>query len=96
MRFIQILFILFFVFFNYSCAKRGSPTGGFKDTIPPIMINATPKNKTTFFDSEKITITFNEYLSLKNINEKLIISTTIDTNKYNKDTQYSICKIIKM
>jgi len=96
MRCNQIIFSLLFVFFNYSCAKRGSPTGGFKDTIPPIMINATPKNKTTFFDSEKITITFNEYMSLKNISEQLIISPAIDPKKYSIEPQSSISKKIKI
>ena len=37
------------------CAKRATPTGGPRDSLPPIMVNASPKMNTTFFDKEEIT-----------------------------------------
>ena len=37
------------------CAKRATPTGGPKDSIPPQLINANPKLNTTFFDKEEFT-----------------------------------------
>jgi len=42
------------------CAKRASPTGGPRDSIPPVLVNATPKLNTTFFDKEGFTLTFDE------------------------------------
>lgn len=57
-----------------SCAKRGSITGGLKDTIPPVLISSTPKNYSTNFTGNEITLVFDEYIKLKNTNKQLIIS----------------------
>ncbi|MDG2372001.1 MAG: Ig-like domain-containing protein [Flavobacteriaceae bacterium] len=91
-----IFFFLLFIFLISSCAKRGTPTGGYKDTIPPVMVNASPKNRTTFFNSEKITITFDEYISLKDITQQLIISPPIESDKFNIEPQSTISKKIKI
>jgi len=92
----QFLFLFLFVFLLFSCAKRGNPTGGYKDTIPPIMVNASPKNETTFFKSKKITITFDEYIKLKDLNQQLIISPPIETDEYTVEPQSAISKKIKI
>ena len=60
-----------------SCAKQIMPSGGPQDIDPPVMINATPAIATTNFNSNKITIRFNEYIKLNNINQKLVISPPI-------------------
>ena len=39
------------------CAKRASPTGGPRDSIPPLLINASPKLNTVFFDKDEINLT---------------------------------------
>lgn len=57
-----------------SCAKRGSITGGLKDTLAPVLISSSPKNLSTDFKGNEITLTFDEYIKLKNINKQLIIS----------------------
>ena len=64
------------------CAKRASPTGGPKDSIPPRLINASPKLNTTFFDKEKFVLTFDEYVSLKDVNKQLIISPPLNSSQY--------------
>ena len=56
------------------CAKRGRPTGGKRDTIPPKVVKSTPENFTTQFKKNEIRIYFNEYIKLKNINKELIVS----------------------
>ena len=56
------------------CAKRGTITGGLKDTIAPKMVNSLPKNFSTNFTGKEIKISFNEYIKLKEINKQLIIS----------------------
>lgn len=57
-----------------SCAKRGSITGGLKDTLAPVLVSSTPKNLTTDFKGNEITLVFDEYIKLKNLNKQLIIS----------------------
>ncbi|MGY6649122.1 Ig-like domain-containing protein [Wenyingzhuangia sp. IMCC45574] len=57
-----------------SCARIGSPDGGPKDSIPPVMAFAEPLNKTTLFNKKKITILFDEYIRFDNLSQQLIIS----------------------
>ena len=57
-----------------SCAKRGFITGGAMDTLPPVVLNATPPNYSTHFDAKEIKITFDEYIKLNKINQNLIVS----------------------
>lgn len=57
-----------------SCAKRGSITGGLKDTLAPVLVSSFPKNFSTEFKGNTIKLTFDEYVKLKNTNKQLIIS----------------------
>ncbi len=61
-----------------SCAKRGSITGGLKDTIPPVLRQSMPPNYSTEFKGNTIRLTFDEYVKLKDINKQLIISPPAD------------------
>lgn len=70
LKYILFLFILIIV----SCAKRGSITGGLKDTIAPVLKMSFPKNYSTNFKGNEIKLTFDEYIKLKDINKQLIIS----------------------
>ncbi len=67
-----ILLLVSSIFFN--CARRGTPTGGPKDSIPPILIKAIPKVETINFDVTKIKIYFDEYIKLEDVKKKLVIS----------------------
>jgi uncharacterized protein (DUF2141 family) len=60
------------------CANPGSPSGGPKDTIPPILINTIPLDRSTNVSPEKISIYFNEYIAFKDINKKLVISPPLE------------------
>ncbi|MES2863066.1 MAG: Ig-like domain-containing protein [Bacteroidota bacterium] len=71
-KFIFILTIISVLFI--SCAKRGSITGGPKDTIAPVIVKSNPKNYQTNFTGNKIRIDFSEYIKVKDINKQLIIS----------------------
>lgn len=57
-----------------SCAKKGTPSGGKKDLDPPVMVKAIPDNYNTNFDGKEITIYFNEFIKLKELDKQLIIS----------------------
>ena len=64
------------------CAKRASPTGGPRDSLPPVLINASPKLNTVFFDKEEFNLTFDEYVILKDISKQLIISPPLSSSQY--------------
>ncbi|MBL4746836.1 MAG: Ig-like domain-containing protein [Flavobacteriaceae bacterium] len=57
-----------------SCARRGSPVGGDKDSIPPVFVKSMPVNNSVNFDAKKIRIYFDEYIKLKDLNKQLVIS----------------------
>ena len=61
-------------FFLIGCAKRGSISGGKKDTIAPVMTSSLPKNFSTSFNGKEIKLTFDEYVKLKDVSKQLIIS----------------------
>lgn len=77
----------FFLFLSFAllfigCAKRGTITGGAKDTIPPVLINSNPKNFTTNFKDNFIKITFDEYIKIKDISKQLVISPPMKNAPY--------------
>lgn len=74
MKNIVVIFVFILVLTHMSCARIGSPTGGAKDSIPPVMAIAKPANKSTSFDAEKIEILFDEYIKFKDLNTQLVIS----------------------
>ncbi len=78
--FLFLLSLLFLI--TIKCAKRVSPTGGPRDSIPPRLVNASPKLNTTFFDKKEFTLTFDEYVSLKDIGKQLIISPPLNSSQY--------------
>ncbi|WP_395061094.1 Ig-like domain-containing protein [Flavobacterium sp.] len=77
-----------------SCAKRGSITGGLKDTLSPKMVSSFPKNRTTNFNGKEIKIYFDEYIKLKNINKQLVVSPPM--KKQPEILPYSASKFISI
>lgn len=65
-----------------SCAKRGSISGGLKDTIAPVLKASFPKNLSVNFKAKEINLTFDEYVKLKNVAKQLIVSPPM---KYNPE-----------
>jgi len=81
MRSAHILFSIFIVCLFYiiavsnsGCAQIGMPTGGPKDSIPPRLVSASPKLNSTNITGNKITLTFNEYVDLKEPQTNVLIS----------------------
>ncbi|WP_347172629.1 Ig-like domain-containing protein [Polaribacter uvawellassae] len=62
------------VLLTSNCAKKGRPNGGLKDSLAPVMVTANPPYKSVQFNSKKIKLSFDEYITLKNINQQLVIS----------------------
>lgn len=74
-HFFKILFsVVIIILLTSNCARKGRPGGGLKDSIAPVMVTANPPYKSIHFSSKKIKISFDEYVTLKNINQQLIIS----------------------
>lgn len=79
----QILFLLLLIalaaLFQVNitgCAQIMTPTGGPRDTIPPKLIGAAPSERTINFNAKKITLNFDEYVQLDNVQQNLIVSPT--------------------
>ncbi|MGC6479155.1 MAG: Ig-like domain-containing protein [Flavobacteriaceae bacterium] len=64
------------------CARRGSPTGGPLDSIPPVLINASPKMRSVNFKSDKIVLTFDEFVKFKDLDKQLVISPPLEKKAY--------------
>jgi len=74
-HFFKVIFsVVIIILLTSNCARKGRPSGGLKDSIAPIMVTANPPYKSINFSSKKIKISFDEYITLKNINQQLIIS----------------------
>lgn len=56
------------------CAQIGAPTGGPRDSLPPVLINASPQLFTTGFSANKITLSFNEYIDVKDVQNNVLVS----------------------
>ena len=78
----NLVYILFSLIILFGCAKRGAPTGGPKDSIPPVLVNANPKLNSTNFDSEEIRLTFDEWIKLDKVQDQLIISPPLEKSSY--------------
>lgn len=61
----------------FCCAKQSAPTGGPKDTIPPVLVRAIPPNETIRFNGRKIEMEFSEMVNLANPKEQLIVTPSI-------------------
>lgn len=72
LMFIAVNYML--IAFNSGCAQIGMPTGGATDTIAPILAKASPQLEQTNFSGNKITLTFNEYIELKDLQANLMVS----------------------
>lgn len=61
-------------FFAQRCANAVAPTGGPRDERPPVVVEAVPENHSINFLGKKIEITFDEYITLENANQNVMIS----------------------
>lgn len=62
------------------CAQIGYPQGGPKDSIPPVLVNAFPPERTTNFSGNKITLVFDEYIDVQDIQNNLLVAPFPKTN----------------
>ena len=58
----------------YACAHVVAPTGGPRDEDPPVVVRSTPPNRSANFTDDQIRIFFDEFITLRNIRQQLLIS----------------------
>ncbi|MFM2136464.1 MAG: hypothetical protein RL021_1864 [Bacteroidota bacterium] len=63
-----------------SCALQIAPQGGERDTRPPVLQRAIPPSGTTGFDAKEVVFEFDEYLQLKDVASKLVVSPPLRQN----------------
>jgi uncharacterized protein (DUF2141 family) len=77
---IIISFMLFFAAAVQSislvtgCAQISAPTGGPRDSLPPILVSSKPALKSVNITDNKITLSFNEYIEVKEALTNVLVS----------------------
>ena len=56
------------------CANIIPPTGGPRDSLPPVLVSVTPPDTARNFNAKRIVIEFNEFVDLDRIQENLLVS----------------------
>jgi len=85
-----IAFILIGIYILSNCANIKPPTGGPRDTIPPILIKSIPDNKSLNFEGTSVRLFYDEHLKIENLNKQLIITPLIDSEFESKIKKNSI------
>ncbi len=62
------------IVFISACAKISSPSGGPRDRQPPVAVKSDPASRAKNFKGNIVTIFFDEYVVLDNINEVFMVS----------------------
>ena len=57
-----------------SCARMGTPDGGWYDETPPRVVSASPDDKAINVKTQKIVINFSEYIKIEDAQNKVIVS----------------------
>lgn len=57
-----------------SCANIVAPTGGSKDTDPPVVTRIHPPNEEVLFFDNRIEIEFDEYVRLNDVKNQMVVS----------------------
>ena len=74
MRIKQCLCVAIIILVAASCARMGSPDGGWYDETPPHVVSSTPADKAANVRAKKITINFDEFIKIEDAQNKVIVS----------------------
>lgn len=59
---------------NSGCANIIPPSGGPRDSLPPVLVSVTPRDSSRHFNTAKIVFSFNEFIDVKDVRANLIVS----------------------
>jgi len=68
------------LFTGPGCANIIPPSGGPRDSLPPVLLSATPADSTTNFRANRITLQFDEYIDLQEVQNNLLFTPIFETN----------------
>ena len=71
---LYVLGLLSALFFIVSCASIGHPSGGPRDEDPPRFLTSTPLQGAVDVTPNKVVLTFDEYVTLKDAFSKVVVS----------------------
>jgi len=69
-----VIIVIGYLSFFTSCANIGMPSGGLKDSIPPVIVRSIPAYGQRNFTDQKIRLTFNEFVIVEGLNDKFVVS----------------------
>lgn len=72
--FILVISLISQTLIHTGCANMMPPQGGYRDSIPPLLVGASPHDSSNHFSEKRITLTFDEFIQLQNTNQELIMS----------------------
>ncbi|MCF8217408.1 MAG: Ig-like domain-containing protein [Bacteroidales bacterium] len=70
----QIIKFLFLALIISACATMVPPQGGPRDEDPPEVVETDPPNKTANIEPRQVKITFNEFVTLSDVQNQVLIS----------------------
>ena len=70
----RLLPFYLFTLLLLGCARMGSPDGGWFDETPPKVIGAIPEDKAVNVDKKRIYIKFDEYITIDNPTQNVVVS----------------------
>lgn len=71
---LTILIILKIVVLSSGCANIVPPQGGLRDSLPPVLLGSKPADSTKNFTGDRITLSFDEYIEIQDVQKNLVIS----------------------
>lgn len=77
------------------CANMVPPTGGPRDSLPPLLLSAKPADSTRSFTSKRIVFEFDEFVQVDNIQENLLVSPTPKLNPNIESKLRTVTVILK-
>ena len=77
--FVSAAMIAAAVFSGSGCANMIPPSGGPRDSLPPVLLKAEPADSTLNFRGNRITLTFDEYVDLSDVSNNLLFTPIFET-----------------
>src|SRR5439155_297714 len=79
---ISVCIALFWTILPQGCANIIPPSGGPKDTIPPVLEHVDPADSSVNFHSKRVTFTFDENIDVQqqDLSTNVMFTPTFETN----------------
>ncbi len=77
--FLLIISILQILVSTVGCANIIPPSGGPRDSLPPVLVSASPKDSTVNFKGNRIVLNFDEYVDLEDVQNNLLFTPLFET-----------------